>query len=198
MEISDLKSIQGLDLYLLDQILKGRLKHDFDVLDAGCGSGRNLIALHKLGFSVTGFDPIKAQIDDLSLLLPEIADKLIVSNIEMYDQLIKYDYVIVNAVLHFAQSHLHFELLFSKLVSFLSTNGQLFIRMTSNEAINPLFKSDENGIAFLPDNSSRYLLKFDHLHKLMAKHKLQFVEPLKTVNVSDMRCMSTIILEKQN
>ena len=33
----------GLDIYLFDQLLKGRLAPGMKILDAGCGSGRNQI-----------------------------------------------------------------------------------------------------------------------------------------------------------
>ncbi|MFF0830953.1 hypothetical protein ACFYU8_29590 [Brevibacillus sp. NPDC003359] len=32
-----------MDIYLFDQLLKGRVTKDMRILDAGCGSGRNLV-----------------------------------------------------------------------------------------------------------------------------------------------------------
>jgi 2-polyprenyl-3-methyl-5-hydroxy-6-metoxy-1,4-benzoquinol methylase len=41
-----------IDVYLFDQLLRGRIVSGMQVLDAGCGSGRNLIFLMRAGFDV--------------------------------------------------------------------------------------------------------------------------------------------------
>jgi len=191
-----IENIRGLDLYLLDQILKGRLHTDMKVLDAGCGSGRNFIVLKKLGYDVTGFDSNSEFIQELKMSHPSFAQSLSINSIERFPPKNTYDYVIVNAVLHFAESHQHFENMFNSLAQLLKPNGQLFIRMTSNLAIEHSFDVKENGIAYLPDESYRYLLELSRLSKLMQENSLEWVEPIKTVNVADLRCMSTIILQK--
>ena len=48
--------IKGVDIYLLDQILKGNLDKESVVLDAGFGSGRNLRFCINQGFDVTAID----------------------------------------------------------------------------------------------------------------------------------------------
>jgi len=43
MNIKTLKeNIEGIDIYILDQILKDRYQVGSKILDAGCGGGRNL------------------------------------------------------------------------------------------------------------------------------------------------------------
>jgi len=43
MQVSKIfKYIQHMDIYLLDQIMKGRYDKEDIILDAGCGEGRNL------------------------------------------------------------------------------------------------------------------------------------------------------------
>src|ERR1700693_3784652 len=46
----------GIDIYLFDQLLKGRFVAQMRVLDAGCGTGRNLVYLLKSGYEVFGVD----------------------------------------------------------------------------------------------------------------------------------------------
>ena len=41
-----------IDIYLFDQLLKGRIDSSKRILDAGCGAGRNLTYFLKNGFDV--------------------------------------------------------------------------------------------------------------------------------------------------
>ena len=45
-----------IDIYLFDQILKGRFSINQSVLDAGCGNGRNLIYFLRNGYEVFAVD----------------------------------------------------------------------------------------------------------------------------------------------
>lgn len=45
-----------IDIYLFDQLLKGRVTPGMRILDAGCGAGRNLQYLLRCGFEVFGID----------------------------------------------------------------------------------------------------------------------------------------------
>jgi tellurite methyltransferase len=47
----------NIDIYLFDQLLKGRCDNCKKVLDAGCGSGRNLFYFLRNGYEVFGVDP---------------------------------------------------------------------------------------------------------------------------------------------
>ena len=41
-----------IDIYLFDQLLRGRINPGMRVFDAGCGSGRNLVYLLQSGYDV--------------------------------------------------------------------------------------------------------------------------------------------------
>ena len=45
-----------IDVYLFDQLLRGRITPRMTVLDAGCGKGRNLVYLLRSGYRVLGVD----------------------------------------------------------------------------------------------------------------------------------------------
>ncbi len=45
-----------IDIYLFDQLLRGRFDGVRTVLDAGCGAGRNLVYLLRAGFGVHAVD----------------------------------------------------------------------------------------------------------------------------------------------
>ncbi|HIE45828.1 MAG TPA: class I SAM-dependent methyltransferase, partial [Flavobacteriaceae bacterium] len=107
-----------------------------------------------------------------------------------------FDYIICNAVLHFANNEIHFFKMFSELFRVLKTNGTLFIRMTSDFGIENSVNEIENGVYDIPDGSTRFLLTNTILEKLKNKYNFDFIEPLKTVNVNNLRCMSTLIIKK--
>ena len=46
----------AIDIYLFDQILRGRIGRGMRVLDAGCGAGRNLVYFLREGYEVFGVD----------------------------------------------------------------------------------------------------------------------------------------------
>ena len=45
-----------IDIYLFDQLLRGRIAPGMRVFDAGCGFGRNLVYLLREGYEVFGVD----------------------------------------------------------------------------------------------------------------------------------------------
>ena len=47
----------NIDIYLFDQLLKGRYDNCKKVLDVGCGNGRNLVYFLRNGYEVFGVDP---------------------------------------------------------------------------------------------------------------------------------------------
>ena len=194
--IQSITALKNVDIYLIDQLLRAQLTADLKTLDAGCGSGRNLLALNELGFNIEGFDPNAALITQLQQDFPGLTEQLYIASIENFETKIIYDYIICNAVLHFAKSHAHFELMFEKLMNLLKPRGTLFIRMTSNFANRTDFNPNKKGLAALPDGSNRYLLTEQMLEKMVQKYQLKFKDPLKTVNVNNLRCMSTLVLTK--
>ncbi len=57
MTNEDLKNVLGnLDIYLLDQIVKGRYNQRDKILDAGCGTGRNMYWFYNNQFNIWAVD----------------------------------------------------------------------------------------------------------------------------------------------
>jgi len=56
--VTDLASLIGsIDIYLFDQLLRGRVPAGSAVFDAGCGPGRNLVFFLREGYDVRAVDP---------------------------------------------------------------------------------------------------------------------------------------------
>lgn len=187
--------IGSTDIYLVDQIMKGRYKTNDIVLDAGCGYGRNLHWFLRNNIIIYGVDQDANAIYDLRRRNPAIAERFRHSTVENTplenDQ---FDHIISSAVLHFAKDTAHFYQMFGEMVRVLKPSGSLFIRMTSDIGIEDKVRPVGDGVFDLPDGSRRWLLTRAVLADIMQKNKLSFLEPLKTVNVNDVRCMSTVVL----
>ncbi|MEO5944373.1 MAG: methyltransferase domain-containing protein [Ferruginibacter sp.] len=187
------------DIYLVDQLMKGRYTADDKILDAGCGEGRNMYWFLQNNFEIFGVDSSEAAILNLKNLSPHLSpEKLQISFIEKLpfpDQF--FNHVISSAVLHFAESILHFKEMIKEMHRVLKKGGTLFIRMTSDIGIEDKVKLLSHGNYHLPDGSMRFLLTKKILSEMMEEFNFSFLEPLKTVNVDDVRCMSTLVFEKK-
>ena len=79
------------------------------------------------------------------------------------------------------------------MVHILKPKGSLFIRMTSDIGIENKVELITEGVYNIPEGSRRFLLTKQVLNDCLQEFNLSFLEPLKTVNVEDIRCMSTFI-----
>ena len=58
LAMMDPSSLFGqVDIYLFDQLLRGRIRPGMSILDAGCGQGRNLVFFLRQGYEVCAVDP---------------------------------------------------------------------------------------------------------------------------------------------
>jgi ubiquinone/menaquinone biosynthesis C-methylase UbiE len=187
------------DIYLIDQIMKGRYKPAETILDAGCGNGRNMYWFLHNGFNINGIDINEVAIAQLKSSYPNLPEEnLAVSsleNIPFTDS--HFDHIICSAVLHFANSITQFNCMLTEMVRVLKPGGTLFIRMTTDIGIEDKVELIADGVYKIPDGSTRFLLTRQLLTACMEQNSLSFNEPLKTVNVDDVRCMSTLLLQKR-
>jgi len=188
--------LEGMDIYLLDQILKGRYIPGQQVLDAGAGGGRNLN-----WFVNTGFDINACDIDaDRQLLLnnryPNKSIKWRTCDLARLDYPDNYvDHTLCNAVLHFAHNHEHHAKMLRELFRVTKPMGTLFIRTCSNIGL-PSYTDIGNGRFRLPDESERYLMTDEIIKEFTTTHGLEYLEPIRSVNVSNQRVMTTLMLLK--
>ena len=190
-------TFKNIDIYLIDQILKERYATEDIILDAGCGSGRNLNWFYNNEFTFYGIDTNKERLAIAKSIYPLKKEKFLLAKVEELPfESEMFHHIICNAVLHFAKNTTHFELMFAALVRVLKPKGSLFIRMTSDIGIEKLVQHMSDGIYKLPDKTERFLVTRTLIAKMIKTHKLSFLEPIKTVNVDDKRCMTTLVLKK--
>ena len=103
-----------IDIYLFDQILRGRITPGMRVLDAGCGLGRNLVYFLREGYEVFGVDKNPHAIEYVRSLAGSLAADLPGNNfrveaVEAMSFPASFaDVVVSNAVLHFARDDQEF------------------------------------------------------------------------------------------
>ena len=199
MIIKELKSeIEGIDIYLLDQILKERYQQNDVILDTGCGSGRNLKRFYENKLTVYGVDSLESRIEEVKEKYTEQHSNFSLQNLDQLQfENHFFDHVICSAVLHFAQNTQQFKRMVAELFRVLKPGGSLFIRMTSNFGIEDKVQSISDGVYYLPDTTNRFLLTSDLVAYLKETFSFTYLELLKTVNVNNIRCMSTLVLKKE-
>jgi SAM-dependent methyltransferase len=203
MQVSELNKLLGnIDIYLLDQVLKGRFSKEMRILDAGCGEGRNAVYFVNSGYQVYGVDQ-----EELAVQYIRYLSKSLDSNYDSHRFQVAgledipfhgaaFDAVICSAVLHFAQDEEHFWKMMNEMIRVLKTDGVLWFRMTT--AFGGMMEESRNlggGKYFLPDQSERFLLTQEHLDKLMVLG-LEFVEHPKSVLVHGQRAMGVFVMRK--
>jgi tellurite methyltransferase len=191
-----------IDIYLFDQLLRGRIHSGSRVLDTGCGSGRNLVYLLKEGYEVFGVDSDPPAIEGVRRLAATLAPALPPSNfrIEAIEKMsfpeAFADLVLSSAVLHFARDDEHFQTMLRGTWRVLKPGGLLFCRLASSIGIEHQVKQIGGRRFLLPDGSERYLVDEPLLVELTEELGGQLEDPLKTTIVQNQRCMTTWIVRK--
>lgn len=192
-----------IDIYLFDQVQKGRIAPGMRILDAGCGFGRNLRFFLTSGFDVCGVDGSSQAIEHLRNMAKELSPGCAPENfrVENVDQMSfaasEFDFVICNAVLHFAKDEAHFERMMLELWRVLKPGGILFARLASTIGIETRVQPMNGRWFHLPDGSDRFLVDEAMLLNWTTRLSADQIEPIKTVNVQNLRCMTTWVLRKR-
>jgi tellurite methyltransferase len=191
-----------IDIYLFDQILRGRIAPGMRIFDAGCGHGRNLVYLLREGFDVFGVDADPRAIEAVRHLSRSLAPDLPAKNfraepIEASSFLDAFaDFAISSAVLHFARDDQQFDAMLRGTWRVLKPGGILFCRLASSIGMENQIESIAGRRFLLPDGSERYLVDEGLLTKVAAELGGQLMDPLKTTVVQNQRAMTTWVVRK--
>ena len=191
-----------IDIYLFDQLLRGRLKPAMLVLDAGCGSGRNLVYFLRSGYEVFGADSDADAIEAVRRLAAALAPHLSAANFRV--EAVEHmtfpdafaDAVFSSAVLHFARDDPQFEAMVKDMWRVLKPGGLLFCRLASTIGMETRVRRTSGRRFLLPDGTERYLVDEAMLVKLTQELGGMLLDPLKTTIVQNQRCMTTWVVRK--
>ena len=192
-----------LDIYLFDQLLRGRITSDMTVLDVGCGGGRNLVYMLRAGYRVYGVDVDEEAVEALrrlsGRLVPGYEEARFcverLPGLSFRDGM--FDVVIAIAVLHFAADDDEFTAMLGELWRVMAPNGMLFARLASSIGLEDRVKPLGNRRFRLPDGTDRFLVDEPFLQARAADLGATLLDPIKTVNVQGQRCMTTWCLRKR-
>ena len=190
-----------IDVYLFDQLLRGRIVSGMKVLDAGCGAGRNLVFLMRAGFDVWGVDESPEAIEHVRQLARTITPRLdadrfrveLVESMSLDDG--SMDVVISSAVLHFARDETHWDAMVHEMWRVLAPGGMLFARLATTVAqtrLQPL----GGGRYVMPDGDTRFLVTHERLIEVTNALGGSLLDPLKSTVVHDQRSMGTWVVRK--
>lgn len=175
------------DIYVLDQILRGRIRSGMRVLDVGCGTGRNLPALLAAGCTVSGIDHhAQAVTAARELVISQPAQHhaqalMVVADIEdMPFAPASFEVVIVNAVLHFSPEAKAFARWADACWRQLAPGGLFLARL-----------STRIGLPDVRPAGFTYLASETDLGACEQRWQAQRVDPLKTTLVERLRTMTT-------
>jgi len=196
------QSYGNIDIYLFDQLLKGTYQDCRSILDAGCGSGRNLVYFLRQNMEVFGVDADPEAIAEVIRLASSLSNSFpinhfFVSPVEQlpfYNE--QFDLIISSAVLHFAKNLEHFEAMLTSMWRVLKPGGYFFCRLASDIGIESAVQFIGNGRYILPDQSERFLVNQEMLLRFTKKLGGTLHEPIKTTNVQNLRSMTTWCVRK--
>ncbi len=191
-----------IDIYVFDQLLRGRIAPGMRVLDAGCGDGRNLVYLLRAGYEVFAADADRGSIASVRRMATRLAPDLPTDNfrVEPVEQMTFpdafADVVLSNAVLHFARDDAHFDLMVRGTWRVLKPGGTLICRLASSIGMEDRVQPIAGRRCRLPDGSERYLVDAKLLGGLTHDLGGELLDPLKTTVVQNQRCMTTWVVRK--
>ena len=214
MSESSIQELFGsIDIYLFDQLLKSRLVPGMRMLDAGCGTGRNLVYFLQKGYSVFGVDQSAEAISKVRHLAATLAPHLPPENfrVEPVEKMSwesaseindphdrhGFDVVICSALLHFARDEAHWHAMANEMWRVLKIGGIFFARLASTIGMEQHVDLIEGRRYHLPDGSDRFLVDEAMLRYVTTSLGGELIEPIKTTIVENLRAMTTWVVIKR-
>jgi len=185
----------NIDIYLFDQILRGRVPPGARIFDAGCGGGRNLVWFVRNGYEVFGNDADPRAVEAVRRMTPSSDFRVEAVEASSFADS-SADVAIASAVLHFARDDRQWRAMVDATWRVLRPGGLLFCRLASTIGIESQVRRIDGRRFDLPDGSERYLVDEELLMRTTAELGGELADPLKTTVVQNQRSMTTWVLWK--
>lgn len=191
-----------IDIYLFDQLLRGRFDGRRRVLDAGCGAGRNLPYFLAHDFAIYAIDGDPRAVAAARALARAAGGDAAAGRIVQGELGAlpwpdgSMEAVICSAVLHFARDAAHFARMVDELWRVLAPGGLFFARLASSIGIERLLPA-ATGRVRLPDGSERFVVDEAMLLETTSRLGGMLMDPIKTTNVQQQRCMTTWVVQRR-
>src|SRR5216684_6634918 len=195
-----------IDIYLFDQLLRGRITPGLRVVDAGCGWGRNLVYLLQSGYDVFAADADGQAVEAVRALAARLAPSLAADHfrVEPVESMsfpeAFADLAISSAVLHFARDEDHFDAMLQGTWRLVARGGFMFCRLASSIGLVGGVRSPDSSASMgrgryrLPDGRERYLVDEATLLQKTTELGGVLLDPVKTTVVQHQRCMTTWVV----
>jgi len=195
-----------IDIYVFDQLQKGRIRQGDRVLDAGCGSGRNVVYMMRAGIEVWAVDANPLAVDEVRALAARLIPGLTPAQLtqrfrpasieDLPFPSAHFSVVMASAVLHFAANDEAFDAMLGSLWRVLAPGGLFFSRLATSIGVESRIEPVGDRRYRLPDGSTRYLPDESMLMDRSTRLGGQLLDPLKTTLVQNQRAMTTWVLKK--
>jgi tellurite methyltransferase len=191
----------NIDIYVFDQLLRGRIAAGMRVFDAGCGGGRNLVYLLRNGHDVCGNDADAGAIQQVRALAASLSPgRTHDFRVEAIEHTsfpdAHADVVLASAVLHFARDASQFEAMLRQMWRVLRPGGMFFARLASTIGIEDAIRPLSGGRYSLPDGSDRFLVDAAAIESWTRQLGGALLDPIKTTVVQDQRAMTTWVAKR--
>ena len=196
-----LSSLGQIDIYLIDQVMRGRIVRGDVIFDAGCGYGRNLAYFLGEGFEVLAADADPDAVAEVrrlaGVLAPDVRRDIRVEPLEKTSfPAGRADVVVSSAVLHFAHGDTQFDQMLHASWRVLRSGGVFFARLASSIGLEDRVVQIDGRVHKLPDGTTRYLVDQPFLVERTRQLGGRLLDPLKTTVVQDQRAMTTWVVRK--
>jgi tellurite methyltransferase len=104
--------------------------------------------------------------------------------------------VLSSAVLHFARDEAQWQAMVNEMWRVLKPAGIFFARLASTIGVEPRVTLIEGRRYHLPDGSDRFLVDEEMLKRVTGSLGAEFMEPIKTTIVENLRAMTTWVIRK--
>ena len=126
----------GLPFPEIEAFLRGLEIENAEVLDLGCGQGRDALLAARLGHRVVGIDIAPSGIDQMLQVAKEenLPIHGLVADILDYEPSKEFDVVLLDRVLHMMDTHETREAILRKVVNYVRAGGYILIADTPSNA----------------------------------------------------------------